>query len=90
MDFVIKCGKDDMAQQGKMIKVLMMQGVRSSSSIKKLAKVDMPTTFSKLAMVRTVEKFLLEMDNHYDVQRYDEDDKVSIVMTILNDHAFQW
>jgi hypothetical protein len=30
------------------------------------------------------------MDNYYDVQRPEEDDKVSIAVTFLKDHALQW
>ena len=45
----------------------MMQGARPSSSTKKLAKVNMPSTFSGLGKARKVKEFLLEMDNYYDV-----------------------
>ena len=41
----LKTGKDKKAQDEKMIELLMMQGVRLSSSTKKLAKVYMPSTF---------------------------------------------
>ena len=44
-----------------------MQGPRPSSSTKKLAKVNMPSTFSGLGKARKVKEFLLEMDNYYDV-----------------------
>ena len=68
----------------------MMQGARPSSSTKKLANVNMPSTFSGLGKARKVKEFLLEMDNYYDVQRPEEDDKVSIAVTFLKDHALQW
>ena len=44
----IKRGKEEKARQDKMIELLMMQGARPSSSTKKLAKVNMPSTFSRL------------------------------------------
>jgi hypothetical protein len=37
-----------------------------------------------------VKEFLLEMDNYYDAQKWDDEDKVSIVVTFLKDHALQW
>src|ERR1700738_1744885 len=86
----LKRGKEERARQDKMIELLMMQGTRPSSSTKKLAKVNMPSTFSGLGKARKVKEFLLEMDNYYDVQRPDEDDKVSIAVTFLKDHALQW
>ena len=30
------------------------------------------------------------MDNYYDVQKPEEDDKVAIAVTFLKDHALQW
>ena len=86
----LKRGKEERARQDKMIELLMMQGARPSSSTKKLAKVNMPSTFSGLGKARKVKEFLLEMDNYYDVQRPEEDDKVSIAVTFLKDHALQW
>ena len=86
----IKRGKEERARQDKMIELLMMQGARPSSSTKKLAKVNMPSTFSELGRARKVKEFLLEMDNYYDVQKPEEGDKVSIVVTFLKDHALQW
>jgi CRISPR/Cas system-associated endonuclease Cas3-HD len=32
----------------------------------------------------------LEIDNYYNVQKLDDEDKVSIVITFLKDHALQW
>ena len=86
----IKRGKEERARQDKMIELLMMQGARPSSSTKKLAKVNMPSTFSGLGKARKVKEFLLEMDNYYDVQKPEEGDKVSIAVTFLKDHALQW
>jgi hypothetical protein len=73
-----------------MIKLFMMQGARFFSSTKKLAKVNMPSTFSRLGKAKNVKEILLEIDNYYDVQRPEEDDKVSIAVTFLIDHALQW
>ena len=67
-----------------------MQGARPSPSTKKLAKVNMPSTFPRLGKARRVKEFLLEMDNYYDVQKPEEGDKVSIAVTFLEDHALQW
>jgi hypothetical protein len=86
----LKRGKDERAHQDKMIELLMTQGTRPSSSTKKLAKVNMPSTFSGLGKARKVKEFLLEIDNYYNVQRPEEDDKVSIAVTFLKDHALQW
>ena len=83
----IKCEKEEKAQQDKMIKLLMMQGARPSSSTKKLAKVNMPSTFFGLGTARKVKEFLFEMDNYYDVQKSKEGDKVFIAITFLKDHA---
>lgn len=40
-----KHGKDKLAQWDKMIKILIMQGTKHYSPTKKMAKVNMPTTF---------------------------------------------
>ena len=64
-----------------------MQGARPFSSTKKLAKVNMPSTFSGFGKARKVKEFLFEMDNYYDVQKPEEGDKVSIAITFLKDHA---
>ena len=53
MDFLnqeLKQGKQERACNDKLIKCLIMQGPKSSSSVKKLAKVNMPSTF--LALVK--------------------------------------
>jgi hypothetical protein len=86
----LKCGKDERACQDKLIEFLKMQRARPSFSAKKLAKVNMPNTFSVLGKAIKVKEFLLEMNNYYNVQRPEEDDKVSIVVTFLKDHALQW
>ena len=93
MDFVnqkLKGGKKKRAQQDKRIKLFIIQDARLSSSIKQLAKVIMPNIFFGLDKARKMKEFFLEMNNYYDVQMLDKDDKVSIVVTLLNDHAFQW
>jgi hypothetical protein len=69
-----------------MIEFLMMQGARPSFSTKKLAKVNMPRTFSGLGKARKVKECFLEMDNYYDVQRPEEVDKVFKAVTFLKDH----
>jgi hypothetical protein len=50
----------------------------------------MPSTFSGLGKARKVKKFILEMDNYYDVQKPDNEDKVSIAVSFLKDHALHW
>ena len=45
----------------------MMQSARPFFLIKKLAKVNMLSTFSGFGKARKVKKHLLEMDNHYNV-----------------------
>ena len=84
----LKHRKKERAWQDKMIKFLMMQCARPSS-IKKLAKVNMPSTFSELSKARKVKEFLVEMGNHYDVQRFEKDDKASIAVIFLNNDALQ-
>ena len=82
----LKHGKDERAREDIIIKLLIMQGIRPSSS----TKVNMPSIFSGLRKTRKVKEFLLKMDNYYDVQRPEEDEKVSIAVTFLKDHALQW
>ena len=84
----IKRGKEERARQDKMIELLMMQGARPS--IKKLAKVNMPSNFFGLGNARKVKEFLFETDNYYDVQEPEEEDKVSIAVTFLKEHALWW
>jgi hypothetical protein len=86
----LKRVKEERDRQERLIEHLLMQGSRPSSSTKKLAKGNMPSTFSGLGKARKVKEFLLEMDNYYDVQKPDEEDKVSIAVTFLKDHALQW
>ena len=91
MNFVnqeIKCGKEKRARQEKVIELLIMQGTRSSSLTKKLAKANMPSTFFGFDKVKKVIELLLEMDRYCDVQKPKEEDKVSIAVTFLKDHAF--
>jgi hypothetical protein len=53
----LKRGKDKGVRQEKMIEFLMMQGVRPSSLTKKLAKVNMPITFSGLGKAKKIKDF---------------------------------
>ena len=85
----LKRGKEERDRQERLIEHLLLQGARPSSSTKKLAKVNMPSTFSGLGKARKVKEFLLEMDNYYDVQKSDDEDKVFIAVTFLKDHALQ-
>jgi hypothetical protein len=49
---------------------------------KKLAKVNIPTSVSKLGKATKINKIcVLEMDNNYDVQRPKKDHKVAIRLT---------
>ena len=66
-----------------------MQGVRSSSSTKKLAMVNMPKTFSRLGKARNLKWFVLKINNYYDVQRPKVDDKVTIAVIFLKNHALE-
>ena len=86
----LKHGKDERACQHKMIKLFMMQGARPSFLTKKLAKVNMSSTFLGVCKAKKVKKIILEMDNYYNVQRPKKDDKVSIAETFFKDHALQW
>jgi hypothetical protein len=58
--------------------------------LKKLAKVKLPNTIYGLCTTMKVKEFLLEVDNYYDVQKLDKEDKISIDLTFLKDHALQW
>lgn len=62
MNKKFKCGKHERARLDKMIKLLMMQGVRPSST-KKLAKVYMPSTFCGLDKTKNMKDLMLGMDN---------------------------
>ena len=43
----------------------------------------MPNTFLGLGKAININKFLLEIDNYYDVQKSKEDDKVTITISFL-------
>jgi hypothetical protein len=83
----LKQGKQKKACQDKLIEHSMMQRSKSSSSMKDLAKVNKISTFFGLGKARKVKEFHLEMANYYAVQKPDEENKVSIVVTFLKDHA---
>lgn len=53
------------------------------SLINKLAKVIMQSTFWGLGKARELKECVLEMDNTYDVQRLQLDNKVAIAVTIF-------
>ena len=44
---------------------------------------------SGLGKANKVKEFVLEMDNYYDVQRLERDNKVSKAVTFFIDHAFE-
>ena len=60
-----------------------MQGARPFFWTKKLAKVNMPSILWWLGKGSKVRKFVLEMDNYYDVQMSDRDNKVSKAVTFF-------
>jgi hypothetical protein len=60
-----------------MVEPLIMQGVRPSSRTKKLANVNMPSMLLGLGKPSKVKEIVLEMDNYYDVQRPERENKVS-------------
>ena len=62
--------KKDKAFQEKLIEHLMMQSPRLSSSTKKLAKVNMQSTSSRLEKAMKGKEFFLEMDKYYNVQNW--------------------
>jgi hypothetical protein len=59
MNQVLKRGKQEKAHQEKLIEHLMMQGPRPSSSLKKLAKVNIPSAFFGLGKAKKVKEHLL-------------------------------
>ena len=65
-----------------------MQSARPSSLTKKLAKVNMPSILLGFGKRNKVIKFVLEMDNYYDVQRPERDNKVFKAVTFLKVHGF--
>ena len=56
MNQELKGSKKKRAQQDKIVKLLMMQGVRLTTSKKKLAKVNMSSTFSRLGKARKMNR----------------------------------
>ncbi len=50
----------------------------------------MPNTLSGLGKASKVKEFVLEMDNYYDVQRPERDNKVFKAVTFVIDHALDW
>ena len=72
MDFInheLKFGKEKMALYVKMIEFFVIHSARHFSSIKKLTKVNMPSTFAGFGKARNVKQFVLEMENLYDVSK---------------------
>ena len=65
----------------------MVQGPSLSSLIKKLSKLNMPSTYFGLGKAKKVKEFLLEMDKYYNIQKLDEKDKVTIAVTFLKDYG---
>ena len=66
----------------------MMQVVRPFLSTNVFAKVNMPSTFSGLAKNGKI--IFWEIDNYYDFQRLENDNKVSVAVTFLKNHMLQW
>lgn len=58
----------------------MMQSASPLSSTKKLAKVNMTSTFLDLSKAKNVKEFLLEMNNYYNVQIPEENDRIFIAV----------
>jgi hypothetical protein len=67
-----------------------MQGVRPSSSTKKLANVNMPSMLLGLGKASKVKEFVLEMDNYYDVQRLKRNNKVPKEVIFFIVHEHEW
>jgi hypothetical protein len=57
---------------------------------KKLGKVNMPSILWGLGKASKVEEIVLEMDNYYNVQRPERNNKVSKAVTLVIDHVFEW
>jgi hypothetical protein len=84
-------GKEVRADETKWLSpALIMQGVRPSSWTKKLANVNMPSMLVELGKASKVKEFVLDMDNYYDVQRLERNNKVPKAVTLLIDHALKW
>jgi hypothetical protein len=49
----------------------------------------MPSVLSGLSKASKVKKFVLEMDNYYDVQRLERNNKASKTVTFFIDHALE-
>ena len=64
-----------------------MHNTKPSSSTKKLVKLIISCTFFEFGKARKVKEFLLKMDNYYDIQKPNEDNKVSLAMTFLKNHV---
>lgn len=71
-----------------MIDLLMVQGAMHPSPTTMFAKVNLPNTFSGIGKARKLTECLLKIENHFDVQMLEEDDKVSIVVIIFKDCVF--
>ena len=50
----------------------------------------MPSILSRLGKASKVKVFVLEMDNYYDVQRPERDNKVSKAVTVWIVHTLEW
>lgn len=63
----VKRDKVNKTWKNKMIEFLMKEGVMPSYSTKKLAKLNMPSTFSGFGKTIKMKEFLSEMDINNDV-----------------------
>ena len=50
----------------------------------------MLSIISSLGKAKKVKEFLFKIDNYYDVQKLDDEEKVSIAVSFLKDYALQW
>ena len=62
----------------------------TSSSSHKLCKTNMPSSFTGVGKAHKVKDFLVELELYFEAQRALEEDKITIAVTFLKDHALLW
>jgi hypothetical protein len=55
-----------------------------------LAKVNIASILSGLGKTNKVKEFVLEMENYYDVQWPERDNKISKTVIFVIDHVLEW
>ena len=67
-----------------------LKGRASSPSSRKLCKTNLPSSFTGLGKANKVKDFIVELELYFEAQRAREEDKITIAVTFLKEHALLW